>query len=256
MTIFPSDCTARAFTLKFGPVPGLKEGSMEPSAFRRAMLLRAVPLMLVKEPPSTIFPSDCTMRACTWPNVPLACGLGLKEVSSEPSVFRRATPSRAVPLTLVKEPKTMVFPSDCLARPPEKPIGSKTLALKPGSTSPPAAGKIDAGSCESANDCAVANRLRHISIANKNPARINSTSILVRNLADWRSEQPVVNIAFSLFVEPWPRHLRLMRRQRFYSIFTQAIDCGELPQTFVRGSVSFGLSLARGEPGPNRPVAW
>src|SRR5713226_643916 len=157
--IFPSDCRVIARTCLSVPDPGLKEVSREPSAFKRAMLLRAVPLTLVKVPPMRIFPSDCTATACTWPIAPLACGLGLKEVSSEPSAFRRAMPSRAVPLMLLNEPNTMILPSDCRARLLTKAAAgvSKTLGLKHGSTSPVAATEIGTGSCE-ISDCPLARR--------------------------------------------------------------------------------------------------
>src|SRR5207237_10378662 len=121
------------------------------------------------------------------------------------------------------------FPSDCLATPPPKlPPGSKTLAWKLGSTSPAAAGKIDIGSGESANDCAATDRLRHIVTANRKPARITNASIFARTPANGRSEQAEFNIDILPFAEP-VRSSEVHQDPCDSSLFfTQAINRGEL----------------------------
>ena len=78
--------------------------SSVPSEFRRAKRLRDVPLKLVKSPPIKILPSDCTARVNTGPFAPAP--EARKELSSEPSAFKRAMLLRAVPLMLAKLPPT------------------------------------------------------------------------------------------------------------------------------------------------------
>ena len=89
---------------------GLKPVSSVPSAFTRAIKLRVTPPTVVNEPPSKIFPSDCTAIDETVLFV-----FGLKPVSSVPSAFRRAMPMRVTPPTVVNCPPSKIFPSDCTA---------------------------------------------------------------------------------------------------------------------------------------------
>ena len=104
--ILPSSCTPSDTTGWSGPVPGLKVPSSVPSAFTRAMRLRAVPLRFWNRPPSRIFPSTCNASASTPPSKPVPRA-AVKAASSEPSSLRRArrrlltlpTPKKSPPMT-------------------------------------------------------------------------------------------------------------------------------------------------------------
>jgi hypothetical protein len=63
-----------------------------------------------KAPPTKILPSACTAIEKRTP-----FALGLKAVSSVPSVFNRAMLLRATPKTVVKLPPIIILPSGCTA---------------------------------------------------------------------------------------------------------------------------------------------
>src|SRR6266404_731106 len=91
------------------PVPGLKEGSIEPSEFRRAMLFRLRPPREVNSPAITSLPSGWRASAQTVPLGPFVPGLN--EVSREPSELRRATRRRLVTSKEENSPAMKIFPS-------------------------------------------------------------------------------------------------------------------------------------------------
>ena len=93
--ILPSGWIALVQIELFAPVPGLKEVSRLPSAFRRAIWFLAVPLKEVKVPPMMIFPSDWIWVVKTELSAPVP---GLNELSRLPSAFRRAIRFLSVPL--------------------------------------------------------------------------------------------------------------------------------------------------------------
>src|ERR1035437_6723365 len=81
-------CTATASTDPLMVLVGRKLPSTVPLEFKRAMRVRAVPLIDVKSPPMTMRPSVCTTSDQTVLETPLPV---LKNVvSSEPSEKRRA----------------------------------------------------------------------------------------------------------------------------------------------------------------------
>ena len=107
----PSACNASAYTGLFAPTNVSNEVSSEPSAFKRAMKLRLVPLTRVNKPPITTRPSGCTTSEPTVslapPLVPLPV---LKVKSTDPSRFNRATRLAFAPLSTLKFPPTTALP--------------------------------------------------------------------------------------------------------------------------------------------------
>ena len=81
--IFPSVCTAMELTKLFALAS--KKLSRFPSAFSRAMLLRAAPLTVLNCPPIRIFPSASMAIELTFEFT-----LGVKSVSRLPSALSRA----------------------------------------------------------------------------------------------------------------------------------------------------------------------
>src|SRR5258706_9009088 len=99
--------------MPLAPVPGLKEGSIEPSEFRRAMLFRFRPPTEVNSPAITILPSGWRASAQTVPLGPLVPGLN--EVSREPLELSRATWRRLVTSKDENSPAMRIFPSGWIA---------------------------------------------------------------------------------------------------------------------------------------------
>ena len=102
-----SRCTARLETKPSKPSPlvARKEASRVPLGASLARYRRPPPLpvKLVKSPARNRLPDASTATART---APLRLVGGTKPVSSEPSVFKRATLLRGVPLMLLKSPAT------------------------------------------------------------------------------------------------------------------------------------------------------
>ncbi|CAB4731862.1 unannotated protein [freshwater metagenome] len=115
--IFPSACITMVFTPASKPVPTavLNEESGVPSLPSRAIPTRLEPFSVVKVPPTTILPSDCTASALTNPPAKPVPTFVLNEVSGVPSLPSRAIFLALFALSVVKTPPTTILPSDCRA---------------------------------------------------------------------------------------------------------------------------------------------
>jgi hypothetical protein len=112
--IFPSPCTATAFTANANPLQVvINVSSLVPSALRRIILFAAIQLHVVKAPPATILPSLWTAKVFIEPLNPLQT---LKLASLVPSVLRRIILFAVTPLYDTKYPPTIIFPSLCKAK--------------------------------------------------------------------------------------------------------------------------------------------
>jgi hypothetical protein len=94
--------TLPAYPAFMTPAQILKEESRDPSVFKRAKLFMLVQLYEVKFPPITIFPSDCILISLIIP-YHIQSGAdtedhALKELSTDPSVFKRTNLFAEVPL--------------------------------------------------------------------------------------------------------------------------------------------------------------
>ncbi len=98
---------AIAKTVSFIPLPGLKLVSRLPSVFIRARRLIAVPLTVLKAPPTNGLPLLSRAMAKIASFIPKP---GLKVLSRLPSLFMRAMRLIAMPLTVVNSPPTKGLP--------------------------------------------------------------------------------------------------------------------------------------------------
>lgn len=128
-----SACRLSAQTALFAPPAGLKPLSTEPSALRRARLLRATPPTCVNRPPTRSLLSTCVANATTAPSTPPG---GSKPVSRVPLPLSRARLLRAIPPTLVSTPPITTLPSACATS--ARTRLSTAPASKPGSSEPSA----------------------------------------------------------------------------------------------------------------------
>jgi hypothetical protein len=116
------------------PVPTSKVSvsSTLPSAFSRAILLRAAPPTRLKFPPIRIFASGCNAQALTRPSLRLLAGVaGAKPRSDTPLGRSLAIARPNCPAMLRKSPPTRTLPS---------PACTATASTSGGPKEPPAPG--------------------------------------------------------------------------------------------------------------------
>ena len=112
-TIFPSLWIANVASdvlIHPAKVPTTNPVSLDPSVFKRTILLTGLHLYVVKEPIITIFPSLWTSTDLTSSSKPFPI---TKDVSTVPSVFKRTILFAENQLIVVeKAPATTIFPLD------------------------------------------------------------------------------------------------------------------------------------------------
>src|SRR3954453_12332985 len=120
--ILPSGCSAIAF-MRERPVIRFQVGSILPFVFsRRSGTFFDAPTL--KRPATAILPSASTIAARPGLTPDRVKPEALNELSSDPSLFGRATPGHDVPFTDAKSPTMIILPSNCNAGGPHRPYAS------------------------------------------------------------------------------------------------------------------------------------